>query len=119
MRQTRNIVLILLLLLMTIAYCWFIYLIMGLFRVLLTNWGISALPNITAYLSVKPLPWQILAFISLIVNVSIGFFIFKKENDPNAFLGTAICHITWIFTCFLMHGVGFLFPFIIKVIVIK
>ena len=119
MKKISNTVLILLLFLMTVAYSWFIGLAIGMFRVLISNGGYTAMPNITVVFSMNALPWQVLAFVSLIINIAIALIIMKKEKDGHALSKRALYHTLWIMTCFFMHGVGFLIPFVVRAYIIK
>lgn len=108
----------LLLVMITAGYCWFIELAMGAFKVLLANWELTCWPALTEVLAIHPLPWQILAVISLLMN-SLLVFIWKKEGDVSGrHTNAAICHMCWVLICFFLHGIGMLTPFIIRAYVI-
>ena len=108
-----------LLIVVTIAYCWFIELAMAAFNTLLANWELTELSMLSVITAVKPLPWQILAIASLLINSVIAFIVSKKENGFQAHITAAVCHMLWIVSCVLIHGVGFLISFVIRTYAIQ
>ncbi|MBC8183186.1 hypothetical protein H8E88_18940 [candidate division KSB1 bacterium] len=119
MIRIRNYILFLILLMLTILYCIFIYLGMGFYKVLLESQGIKELSNFTVITSSSPTLWQIMAFISLGANSIFAFFLSKRHGDSQAFVATTALHISWLLICFFLHGIGCLFPFLMWVPVLK
>ena len=118
MARLMNIFIYFLLFMVTAGYCWFIELAMGAFRILLENWELTCWPVLTEVSAIHPLPWQILAVVSLLINCLLAF-LWKKEGAVSGRHTTAaICHICWVLTCFFLHGIGMLTPFIIRAYVI-
>ena len=119
MGETRNYILLSLLLIVTILYCCFIYLGMGFYKILLESQGIKNVSSFTVVTSTSPLLWQILAFISLAASSLFAFFSSRKQESSQPFFAAATFHINWLLICFLMHGLGFLVPFVMWVYVLK
>ena len=119
MGQTTNYLLLAFMLIITILYCCFIYLGMGIYLHFLENHGIKAFSNFTAVTSASPLLWQILAVASLVLNSLFALFSSRKQGESNPFVTTAALHFSWLFACSLVHGIGCLLPFFMWVPVLK
>lgn len=105
---------------LTIAYCWLIWLGFGLYSILLPPEAGANLPLITRLTAFHnlpfpyhALPWQVLAAISLVLNISWLFR--KKSYAPNTQMNAAMplaCHTGWIVFSICCHGSGMLAPYI-------
>ncbi len=114
MARFRKTLLYSLLIILTAGYCRFIELGMGAYRILLANYKLTCWPNLTEVLAIHHLPWQILAIASLLISSVLAFIRSKAEGSPDSHMVAALCHICWIGTCFFLHGIGMLEPFIIR-----
>jgi hypothetical protein len=119
MSRTTNYLLLAFMLIITILYCCIIYLGMGLYLHFLESQGIKAFSNFTAFTSTSPLPWQILAVASLVLNLLLALFSSRKQGESNPFVTAAVLHVSWLFICSLVHGIGCLLPFFMWVPVLK
>lgn len=113
--------------LLTIGYCWFIWLGTGLYAATVPTDIFTSMPlisKILAYNDALPfpyhvLPWQVLAFASLGINFLWGR---RRSQGMNSSQGHAIpvaCHVGWILLSFCWNGVGMLLPLVTTVYVIK
>ncbi|MCB2149351.1 MAG: hypothetical protein KQI81_22920 [Deltaproteobacteria bacterium] len=119
MKKPRDVLLVLLLFFMTVAYSWFIQLAMTAFNILLAKWELTALPIFSVVTASAPLPWQLMAFASLLVNLTIVFFQSRKKTVSCSLTTAAALQTVWIFTCLMVHGIGFFLPFIAPKYIIK
>ena len=119
MSRTTNYLLLAFMLILTILYCCFLYLGMGLYLHFLESQGIEAFSNFTAVTSTSPLLWQILAVASLVLNSLFAFFSWRRQGESNSFVTAAALHVSWLFICLLAHGIGCLLPFFMWVPVLK
>lgn len=119
MKKPRDVLLVLLLFFMTVAYSWFIHLAMMAFNILLAKWKLTALPIFSVVTATAPLPWQLMAFASLLVNLTIVFFQSREKTVSVSLTTGAALHTGWLFTCVILHGIGFFLPFIAPNCVIK
>ncbi len=119
MAHIKKVFLYSLLVIITAGYCWFIELALGAFRLLLANYKYTCWPNLTEVLAIHPLPWQILAVMSLLANSLLAFLWKKEASSFEKHLAGAFCHVCWIVICFFLHGIGMLEPFIFRVYVLE
>ena len=113
MTQTRKILLYALLLLLTIGYAGLVDLAFAGFRQILSLESLTALPLPTLWLSMHSLPWQLLAFASLLLNCAWAWREERKNPDGRSHLYAAALHTGWLLLCLLFHAIGMLMPFII------
>ena len=118
MTRTRKIPLYTVLLLLTIGYSWLIDLGFSAYRLFLSLNKYTALPVPTHWLSLHQLPWQILAFASLLCNFLWALHGEKKNADGRGHLYAAVLHANWLLLCLIAHVLGMLLPFIARVYVI-
>lgn len=114
----RKIFLYSLLIILTAGYCWFIELGMGAYRILLANDNLTCWSILTDVLAIHPLPWQLLAIASLLINSAVAFIGSKEKGSSKSHMAGALCHICWIGACCFLHGIGMMEPFIIRTYVI-
>ncbi len=119
MSRTTNYLLLAFMLILTILYCCFIYLGMGLYLHFLKSQGIEAISNVTVVTCTSPLLWQILAVVSFVLNSFFAIFSSRKKRNSNPFVTAAALHVSWIFICLLVHGIGCLLPFFMWVPVLE
>ena len=119
MARTRKILLYAILLLMTIGYSWMIDLGISGFRVFVSQKPYTALPLLTHWLSMRQLPWQLLAFASLLINFFWALHGEKRNADGRAHLYAAVLHAGWLQLCLIAHMLGMLLPFIAKAYIIR
>jgi hypothetical protein len=113
--------------LLTIGYCWFIWLAVGAYATSLPKEFFAVFPPISkilAYDHARPfpyhvLPWQILAVASLAINFLWGKRRSQRLNSPEGHGIPVACHIGWILLCLCWHGVGMLLPIVVITPVIK
>ena len=107
------------LLLMTIMYCWLIWLGMGGYGVwvselLIRGNRLPLITKLTAYHSLPypyhAMPWQILAFLSLILNFIWGWARSKELSSQDGHTLPTTCHVGWVTMSLCVHGVGMLSP---------
>lgn len=119
MSQTRKILLYIVLLLLTIAYSWLIDLGIRAFCLVVSLQPDAALPLPTLWLSMRQLPWQLLASISLLVNLFWALRSEKKNTDGRGHLYAAVLHASWLLLCLMAHVLGMLLPFVSRSYVIR
>jgi len=109
------------LLLLTVMYCWLIWLGMGGYGVWLSEWlmkgnRLPLITKLTAYHSLPfpyhAMPWQILAFLSLILNFLWGLSRSRDLSSQESHTLPATCHVGWVTMSLCVHGVGMLSPII-------
>jgi len=116
-----------LLVFLTVGYCWFIWLAVGVYARMLPQEVFATFPlisKILAYNHALPfpyyvLPWQILALASLTTNFLWGKRRSQRLNSPEGHVLPAACHVGWILLSFFFNGIGMLLPLVTKVYVIK
>ncbi|MCU0237652.1 MAG: hypothetical protein MUC72_11300 [Acidobacteria bacterium] len=118
MNRARKILLYAMLLLLTIAYAGLIDQAFAVFRQFLSRQSLTALPVPTLWLSLHPLPWQLLAFASLLLNFFWARRGETKHADSRSHLYAAVLHAHWLLLCLIAHALGMLLPFIVRVYVI-
>jgi hypothetical protein len=118
MNRTKKILLYAILLLLTIGYSGLVDLAFAGFRQFLSRQSLTALPVPTLWLSLHPLPWQILAFASLLLNFLWALRVEKKNPDGRWHLYSAMLHQSWLLLCLIAHALGMLLPFVARVYVI-
>jgi len=118
MTQARKILLYAVLLLLTIGYASLVDLGFGAYRNYLALKSLDALPIPTLWLSLRPLPWQLLAFASLLLNFLWARRGEKKNADGRSHLYAAALHANWLLLCLFAHALGMLLPFVVRVYVI-
>jgi len=119
MTQTRKILLYAVLLILTIGYCWLIDLGISMFCLIVSLKPYTALPLPTRWLSMHQLPWQLLAFASLLLNFLWALHGEKKNAEGRGHLYAAVLHTSWLLLCLIAHGLGMLLPFVTRVYVIR
>ena len=119
MARTKKILLYAVLSLLTIAYAWLIDLGMSMFCLVVSLKPYTALPLPTLWLSVRQLPWQLLAFVSLLFNFLWALHSEKKNTDGRAHLYAAVLHASWLLLCLMAHALGMLLPFVARSYVIR
>ena len=119
MSRATNYLLLTFMLVLTILYCCFTYLGMGLYLHFLASQGIKAFSNFTAVTSTSPLLWQILAVASLVLASLFAVFSSRKQEESNPFVTAAAIHIYWLLICSLLHGIGCFLPFLMWVPVLE
>ena len=119
MTQARKILLYAVLLLLTIGYAWLVDLGFDTYRLFLSLNKYTALPIPTLWLSMHPLPWQVLAFASLLLNFFWALHGEKKNADGRGHLYAAVLHLGWLQLCLVFHALGMLLPFIARVCIIR
>jgi len=118
MAKTRQALLYVLLLLLTIGYAWLVDLAFAAFRMYLSLKSLDALPMPTLWLSIRPFSWQLLAFASLLLNFLWALRGEKKNPDGRGHLFAAVLHANWLLLCLIAHALGMLLPFVVRVYVI-
>ncbi len=118
MTRTRKIVIYAVLLLLTIGYSWLIDLGFSAYRLFLSLNKYTALTVPTHWLSMRQLPWQILACASLLLNFLWALRGEKKNADGRSHLYAAVLHANWLLLCLVAHVLGMLLPFVVRVYVI-
>jgi hypothetical protein len=118
MTRTRTILLYAVLLLLTIGYSWLVDLGFAAFRQYLALRSLDALPLPSLWLSMRPLPWQLLAFVSLLLNSLWARHGERSCGDGRHNLYAAALHCAWILLCLTAHALGMLLPFVARVYVI-
>lgn len=118
MKYARMIFIFIMLLLLTIAYSYIIRLGAGILDIVLSSAKMES--NLSVEWLVLKYPiWISLAWASFIFHLGLTLFeVFKKKN-PDAYVKSALCHLVWITTCFFWHICGFIFPFVMRVYIIK
>ncbi len=119
MNQARKTLLYAVLLLLTIGYSWLLDLGISAFRLFLSLNKYTALPIPTLWLSMHPLPWQLLAFASLLLNGAWAWRGERKNADGRGHLYAAVLHLSWLLLCLVAHLLGMLLPFVARVAVIR
>lgn len=116
---SASVILLLFLGLITVGYCWFIFLAIHIF--LLFNESViqSALPLISRFAADHVLFWQVLAVLSFIINFFLSRMTAKKNNMAVDYKQMALFHLCWLFLCLLLHAIGILSPFIMRVYIIQ
>jgi hypothetical protein len=118
MTRTRTILLYAVLLLLTIGYSWLVDLGIVAFRQYLALRSLDALPLPSLWLSMRPLPWQLLAFVSLLLHSLWARHGERRGGDGRHHLYAAVLHCAWILLCLILHALGMLLPFVARVPVI-
>lgn len=119
MSRTKKIVLYAVLLLLTITYSWLIDLGMRAFCLFVAQEPYAAVPVPTLWLSMRQLPWQLLAFLSLLLNFIWALRSEKKNTDGRGHLYAAVLHASWLLLCLMAHMLGMLLPFVSRSYVIR
>lgn len=119
MKRTKKILLYAVLLLLTAGYAGLVDQASAAFGQFISREGLTALPVPTLWLSLHPLPWQLLAFASLLLNFLWALRGEKKNPDGRGHLYAAVLHQGWLLLCLMAHVLGMLLPFIARVYVIK
>lgn len=119
MTKSRMILLYAVLLLLTIGYAGLVDLAFAGFRQFLSRESLTALPVPTLWLSMHPLPWQLLAFASLLLNGAWAWRGERKNADGRCHLYAAVLHLGWLLLCLVAHLLGMLLPFVARVAVIR
>lgn len=118
MNRARKILLYAVLLLLTIGYSWLLDLGISAFRLFLSLNKYTALPVPTLWLSMHQLPWQILAFASLLLNSIWARHGERKSGDGRHHVYAAVLHASWLLLCLVAHLLGMLLPFVARAYVI-
>ncbi len=119
MNRARKILLYAVLLLLTIGYAGLVDLAFAGFRQFLSRESLTALPVPPLGLSLHPLPWQLLAFASLLLHFLWALRGEKKNADGRGHLYAAVLHLGWLLLCIVAHLLGMLLPFVVRVYVIR
>ncbi|MCU0277198.1 MAG: hypothetical protein MUF02_10195 [Acidobacteria bacterium] len=119
MNRARKILLHAVLLLLTIGYAGLVDLAFAGFRQFLSHESLTALPIPTLWLSMYPLPWQLLAFASLLLNCAWAWRGERKNADGRGYLYAAVLHLSWLLLCLVAHLLGMLLPFVARTYVIR
>lgn len=119
MTLPRKILLYAVLLLLTIGYAGLVDVAFTVFRQILARQSLTALPLPTLWLSLHPLPWQLLAFASLLLNFAWAWRGERKSADGRGHLYAAVLHLSWLLLCLIAHLLGMLLPFVVRTYVIR
>ena len=111
MSRTASYLLLAFMLILTILYCCFIYLGMGLYLHFLESQEIKAFSNFTAVTATSPLLWEMLAVASFLLTSLFAVFSSKRRGEPNHLVTAAGLHVSWLLICSFLHGIGCFLPF--------
>jgi hypothetical protein len=111
MQKKLSVILFLLMLMVTIAYCGLIYLGLNAFQILVVASNKIEESKLSRITADNIMFWQSLAVFSLVANFFWAWINGRKNRTDVDYLTAVVIHFSWLFLCLLLHLVGMLLPF--------
>jgi hypothetical protein len=119
MQKSIIVIISLLMLMVTIAYCGLIYLVINAFQILVVTSNKVEVSNLSRITADNIPIWQGLAVFSFIANILRVILKGQKNRTDVDYLTAAVIHFGFLFLCMLLHLTGMLLPFETWAYVIK